>query len=143
MTRILVDTSCLIALLCSWHEQHVRTRKFLESSMSKGTELILAAHSLAEAYSILTRLPYPYRLSETDAIELFNANWDKTRIVALSAREYRRVLRGAAKSEIGGGQIYDALIAACARKGKAKTVVTWNLNDFMAFQDGGLLVVSP
>jgi len=42
-----------------------------------------------------------------------------------------------------GGRIYDAVIAACARKAKARELLTWNLKHFEPFADGSLVAASP
>lgn len=143
MKRFLPDTSCLIALLCSWHEHHERTRKALETRINHGEQLILAGHSLMETYSVLTRLPYPFRLSEQNAMELLWTNWKKATIIALTSREYWQVLKNATERGLGGGQIYDGVIASCARKGKATVLITWNLEHFGPFEDGSLTCTTP
>ena len=96
MTRYLCDTSVLVATVCSWHEHHARTVVELERRERAGEELVLAAHSLAEAYAVLTRLPAPNRLRSEDAIELLEANWRETPVVHLTAAETWRTLRTAA-----------------------------------------------
>ncbi len=143
MNRFLPDTSCLVALLCSWHEHHDRTRKALETRITGGEELILAGHGLVETYSVLTRLPYPFRLSEKNAMELLTANWEKATVITLSSRECWQVLRSATERGLGGGQIYDAMIVSCARKGKARILMTWNLEHFAPFEDRDLKCVTP
>ncbi|MGH9474483.1 MAG: hypothetical protein ACRD1M_17270 [Terriglobales bacterium] len=51
-------------------------------------------------------------------------------MVALTAGEYLPVLEAAARHRISGGAIYDALLAACARKARAESVCTWDIGDF-------------
>ena len=51
--------------------------------------LVLAAHSLAETYAVLTRLPGPNRLRSRDAIALLEANWRETPVVHLTAAVFR------------------------------------------------------
>ena len=102
VTRYLCDTSALVATVCSWHEHHARTRAEIEQRERTGEELVLAAHSLAEAYAVLTRLPAPNRLRSGDALALLEANWRDTRIVA------------------------------CALKAGASTIITWNVRHFAA-----------
>lgn len=143
MKRFLPDTSCLVALLCSWHEHHERTRKALETRIGDGEQLILAGHSLAETYSVLTRLPYPFRLSEQNTMELLSENWEKATIIALTSREYWQVLKNATERGLGGGQIYDGVIASCARKGKATILMTWNLEHFAPFENHDLKCITP
>ncbi len=142
MTRYLCDTSCLVAAVCSWHEHHDRTRSEIERRATDGEELFLAAHSLAETYAVLTRLPSPHRLRAADAISLIEANWGQTRIVHLTGRETWRVIKEAERRGLVGGQTYDVLIAMAALKGGALTLVTWNLRNFASFEDQ-VEVVAP
>ncbi len=132
MTRYLCDTSALVATVCSWHEHHARTRAEIERREGGGEELVLAAHSLAETYAVLTRLPGPNRLRSGDAIALLEANWGETTVVHLTAAETWRALRKAQRSGVIGGQTYDMLIAASALKGRASTIITWNVRHFAA-----------
>ena len=130
MTRYLCDTSVLVAAVCSWHEHHARTIAEFERRDSAGEELVLAAHSLAEAYAVLTRLPAPNRLRSEDAIALLEANWRETPVVQLTATEVWRALRQAQRRGVIGGQTYDMLIAACALKAGATKLMTWNVRHF-------------
>ena len=93
---------------------------------------MLAAHSLAETYAVLTRLPGPNRLRSRDAIELLEANWRQTPVVHLTSAETWRALRRAQRRGVIGGQTYDLLIAACALKAGAATILTWNVRHFAA-----------
>jgi predicted nucleic acid-binding protein len=139
----LPDTSCLVSLLCTWHEHHEKTLKELTKRERSGDHAILAAHSLVETYAVLTRLPYPYRLSENDAWELLEKNFSKTTIVSLTNAQYWKVLKECCSNKISGGQVYDAMIAACASKGKVRTLLTWNREHFLPFQDQHLIVQTP
>jgi predicted nucleic acid-binding protein len=133
VSSYLLDTSCLVAAVCAWHRHHAATRREIERRDAAGEKLVLAAHSLAEAFSVLTRLPEPHRLRSDDALALIEANWGETRLVALAATDYRAALRRCRDAGIGGGAVYDALIAACARKARVATLVTWDLEGFERF----------
>ena len=139
---ILLDTSCLVAALCSWHEHHERTRQEIETRAAAKQRIVLSAHSLAETYAVLTRLPPPYRLRGTDALELLERNWAGAKTVHLTGAETWRVLKDAEKRGVTGGRTYDALIAAAALKANVRALITWNARNFAAFQDG-LEVVTP
>ncbi len=91
---------------------------------------MLAAHSLAEAYAVLTRLPAPNRLRSEDAIALLEANWRETPVAQLTATEVWQALRRAQRRGVIGGQTYDMLIAACALKAGATTIITWDVRHF-------------
>ena len=142
MTRFLCDTSGLVAAVCSWHEHHARTIAELERRADAHEELVLAAHSLVETYSVLTRLPAPGRLAAGDAVALIEANWRNTPVVHLTASETWGLLREAERRGVAGGRTYDLLVAAAAVKARAATILTWNLRDFEFF-DGEIDVKAP
>ncbi len=114
----------------------------MERRATDGEVLFLAAHSLAETYAVLTRLPSPHRLKAADAISLIEANWGQTHIVHLTGRETWRVIKEAERRGLVGGQTYDVLIAMAALKGGASTLVTWNLRNFASFENQ-VEVVAP
>lgn len=143
MSSYLLDTSCLVAAACAWHRHHDSTRREIERRVAAGEKLVLAAHSLAETFSVLTRLPEPHRLRPEDALALIEANWGETRLVALAAGDYRATLRRCRDAGIGGGAVYDALIAACARKAGVGTLVTWDLEGFERFLEDEPAVRAP
>ena len=143
MTRFLLDTSCLVAAVTTWHVHHQATRRELDRREDAGQEAVLAAHSLAEAYSVLTRLPEPHRLRADDALALLEANWARAPLVALSAADYWRVLRRCRDTGISGGAVYDALIAAAARKARVAAVLTWDTEAFERFLEDVPAVRTP
>ena len=133
----------MVALICAWHQDHAAVVSALDERLDAGGTLLLAAHALAEAYSVLTRLPSPHRLAATAALELLNANFGKLRTVALGPADYWGVLRSAPGHAVAGGRTYDALIAACARKAKASELLTLNLGHFEQFASADLQIRSP
>jgi predicted nucleic acid-binding protein len=144
MVFFLPDTSCMIAAVCSWHEHHVRAADAIEGRLERKERMIVAAPALLEMYSVLTRLPAPYRLAPLSALRVVEANFVKgVKIVALDAEAYVAILRDAPRAGIFGGRTYDAAIAACARKANVQTLLTFNESHFRPFSDPGLLVVVP
>ena len=142
MSRFLCDTSCLVAAVCGWHEHHTRTVTELARRADSGDELVIASHSLVEAYAVLTRLPSPQRLTPATAMTLLEENWRAANVVHLTAEETWRTLRKANRLGVAGGQCYDAVIASCAEKAEALTLLTWNVRHFSRFSNG-LRVVAP
>ena len=55
---------------------------------------------------------------------------ERLTIVALTADEYARTLQTFAELGVVGGTIYDALLAGCALKARAKTLFTWNIRHY-------------
>lgn len=143
MPAFLLDTSCMVALLCPWQASHGRTTAAVGARLDRGASMLLAAPALAEAYAVLTRLPAPFRLSPADGLGLLRANFGRAKAVALGTSDYWSLLDRAPGESIAGGRTYDALIAACARKGKAAELLTLNFRHFEQFAGAGLRVVDP
>ncbi len=142
MTRYLCDTDGLIAAACSWHAHHQRTHAEVQRRALAREELVIAAHSVAEVYAVLTRMPGPNRLRGEDAIALMEANWPDTPTVQLTTQEVWEAVRAAERLGVTGGQTYDALIAHSALKAGASTILTWNVRHFAPFA-GQIAVESP
>ena len=142
MTRYLCDTSALVAAVSSWHEHHDRTCAEIERRKDGNEELVVAAHSLAETYAVLTRLPAPHRLRAADAIALIESNWKDTPIMHLTGAETWSALHEAQRRAMVGGQMYDVLIAGVALKAEASTIITWNVRHYEAFAPS-IAVMSP
>ena len=145
VSRFILDTNCIVALLLAHHEHHDRVRRALERRLEAGEALVVAAPTLAETYAVLTRLPAPYRLSATDSRALLEANFpvDAVEVVALSADGYRRLVHEAPERNVTGGRLYDGVIAACAHEGGVDTLLTFNENHFTAYSSDSLAVVVP
>lgn len=121
----------LVSVFLEDHEHHLPSLEaFLKADKRKGC---CAAHSLAELYATLTRLPGRHRLSG-DQVLLFLGNIrERLTTVALDAEEYFAVMEEAATAGIVGGAVYDALLARCALKSGADTIYTWNVKHFQQF----------
>ena len=139
-----VDTSCIIAAVCTWHGHHPEAAAEIERRLGARERLATAAHALAEAYAVLTRFPAPHRLAPADALALLEGNFiSGARAVALDAHGYRSLLRRAGKEGISGGRTYDAIIAECALKAKASVLLTFNASHFAALEAAAIQVVVP
>jgi len=105
---VAADTSVAVAYLMASHVAHAAVRKAVQSRTP-----VLTAHSLAETYSVLTRLPGDARLTPTDAATLIEQSFG--RAVLLPAQLARSIHRELSNRGIGGGAVYDALVAMAAR----------------------------
>jgi predicted nucleic acid-binding protein len=138
------DTSCIVAVVSSWHEHHERATSELDSRLRKKHRLIVAGHCLIEAYSVLTRLPAPHRISPKDANTILLTNFGASvKTIALGAMGYRSLLESASNMGISGGRVYDALIVASARQAKAETLITFNAAHFEGLAGEDLEIVVP
>jgi hypothetical protein len=96
-------------------------------------EAFCAAHSLAELYSTLTRLPLPHRATAQQAGLFLDSVCARLIPVHLDSGEYRAALQEAASADIVGGAVYDFLISRCALKVMANPPYTWNLRHYSRF----------
>ena len=92
-----------------------------------------AAHSLAEVYSTLTRLPAPHRASPEQAIKCNENIATRLRLISLDGTATLAALQNAASQNIAGGTIYDSLIATCALQSQADRIYSWNTRHFERF----------
>jgi predicted nucleic acid-binding protein len=134
----------MVAAVCSWHEHHEAARREIERRLETTEPMLAAGPCLIESYAVLTRLPPPYRLRDEDALELINDNFLRpSRLVALDAASYARLLRAAPGARVRGGRIYDALILACAVRAGASALLTFNDAHFVDLAPPGIAVVVP
>jgi len=118
------DTSVLVPVFYGDHVHHATSLKlFLQYDKSTGC---CGAHSLAEVFATLTRMPGKHRISGDQAMLFLGSIRERLSIIALDGDEYADALAGSAALGIVGGAIYDALLAHCAIKANAETIYSWN-----------------
>lgn len=143
--KILLDTSTLVAAMVAGHPAHNVTLPLLLRVKEKADTGLVAAHSLAELYAILTRLPVAPRISPILARQLIQRDViDICQVITLSADDYVAVLNHMANLKIAGGVVYDALILHAAWIADVDQVVTLNPRDFRrAYPQSAGKIVSP
>lgn len=112
---IALDSSVVVAAFGTWHEQHAPARQVLAEQPA------LPAHAELEAFSVLTRLPEPFRAEPRLVAEFLRRTFRSERL-ALPAREYAGLVPQLAELGICGGAVYDALIALTAQAADAELV---------------------
>ena len=129
--KVFLDTSVLVAAVVTKHDHHSRAFPILDRVQNRKDEGHVSGHSLAEMYSILTKLPAPFRHTPEQALLSIEENVFKHfHVIALGANDYAPLLREAALSGIQGGTIYDAILLKCAGESGAAEIWTFNLNHF-------------
>ena len=122
------DTSVLVASFLDGHEHYERSFAVLAGADRKNA--CCAAHSLAELYATLTRLPGKLGMSVDQALWALDSVAERLELISLEAPEYRHAIREAAIGGIVGGTIYDALLGQCALKARATKIYSWNVAHF-------------
>jgi toxin FitB len=109
VSDLVLDTSVAVPYLLASHVAHA-----VAAHHVAGRRPALTAHSLAETYSVLTRLPGDARLEPGDAVRLIDGNFDPPALLAPDVAA--GVPRLLAPLGIAGGAVYDALVGLAARE---------------------------
>lgn len=123
-----MDTSVLVPVFYGDHERHLPS-----VTLFKHASPALAAcgaHTLAEVYSTLTRMPGRHRISSDQAMLFLSQLREKLNVVALTSDDYFACLDSNSGKNIVGGTIYDALLAHCALKVDAEQIYFWNTRHY-------------
>ncbi|MDA1311993.1 MAG: PIN domain-containing protein [Acidobacteria bacterium] len=136
-----LDTSCVVALLCGWHERHRDTVAALRIIAPE--RVVICANVILESFAVLTRLPAPYRLAASQTEELLESNFREARIVSVVGPDCRLAMAAVARMASRGGKVYDAAIAHSTARAGAATILTWNVKDFVTVAPPELRVIEP
>lgn len=129
--KILFDTSVLIAAIVEPHPMHSAAFTWLKRAKLKEFDMLVATHTLAELYAVLTTLPISPKITPGMANHLIHDDIETTaKIVSLSVSDYSSIIKRMADLGLSGGVIYDALIARAAQKHSVDKVLTFNIEDF-------------
>jgi predicted nucleic acid-binding protein len=126
--KALLDTSILVAAFLGDHVHHASSLELFVRGEKR--ETFCAAHSMAELYATLTRLPGKHRVSGENALLLLAQVRERLTPVTLNGSEYCAAIEQACAIGVTGGAVYDALIASCGLKAKAEILYTWNVRHF-------------
>ncbi len=126
--KAFLDTSVLVPVAMGDHENHEGCLNlFVRYSQD---EACCAAHSLAEVYAVLTKLPGKHRITPDQAMLFIGSIRERLTVVSLTGGEYAETLAQAATLGIQGGTVYDLLLSTCALKAEAKTIYTSNVRHY-------------
>ena len=138
-----LDTSYLVPLLAEWHQHHDRTTRDYRARLGRGERPVIAIHALLECYSVLTRLPHPVRVAADVAEQILTQYFNDAEIAGVTAETGWLAIRSLAVLDLGGGRIYDALIASTVLHAGASVLLTWNVKHFLALAPPGLEIRQP
>ena len=127
---IALDTSVVVAAFASWHEAHGQAAALLARRPR------LPSHVLVETYSVLTRLPPPHRAPAPIVQGFLEASFPGPPL-GLPPSAHRSLIRLAVQEGLTGGAVYDALVAATARRARA-TLITRDRRAVVAYEAVGV-----
>jgi predicted nucleic acid-binding protein len=143
--KALLDSSTLIAAMLPDHVHHAPAHGWLTQAKAGVIEFIVSGHSLAEIYSVLTRLPRTPRIHPVEAWQMLQENVIQcASLVTLAGGDYVALLEELSQRGIIGGAVYDAVIAKAAELARVDRLVTLNEAHFHQVWPGGAnRIVSP
>ncbi len=128
--KVLFDTSILVAAFEVSHPRHGVCLPWLQRVQKKEIDGYLSTHTLAELYSVLTRLPVRPSISPAIAQRLIDQNLHLFEAIPLTADDYQQAIVCMVRLNLTGGGIFDALIAQAALKAEVDILLTLNPNHF-------------
>ncbi len=129
--NVYIDTNIVVADSIANHPHKANALElFRKIRLSRWTPVI-AAHGLAEIFSVLTRAPFQPRITSTEAWHSLEQNvLSSYEILALSRADYSEALRQCAAHGWSGGIVFDALHLQAARKANCGRIYTLNVDHF-------------
>lgn len=133
------DTSVLVAACEVRHPSHAAALAALRRVTKGEDQGLVGAHSLAELFATLTRLPFNPKTSPAEAVRAIEDNvLQYFQVVLLDLNDYRSSLAHMAGAQLPGAQIYDRLLLGCAEKCAPDRVYTLNLSHFISLAPASL-----
>jgi predicted nucleic acid-binding protein len=134
-----LDTNVLVASCVQEHPHHLQAFNLVQRVKERKLAGCISTHGLAEFYAVLTRAPFTPRVHPAEAGQLLDDNIvPYFELVALSAHDYKTVLRSCASAGLIGGVVYDALHLHSAQKASCDRIYTFNVKDFRSLAEAGL-----
>lgn len=129
--NVYLDTNIVVADAVEAHHGHARAQLLIQEAQRRQWNLFIAAHGLAEVYSVLTGTPFPNRISPAEAWLILQENvFQLFEIQNLSRADYIEVLRHCAAQGWTGGAVFDAIHIQAARKANCTRIYTFDGDDF-------------
>jgi predicted nucleic acid-binding protein len=128
--KYLFDTSVLVAAMMSGHSSYNVCLPLLQRAQARQIVGFISTHTLAELYSVLTRIPQT-KITPDLAQELIRDNLQTFEFVSLGAEDYTAAIDLMVRNRIPGGGIFDALIAQAALKADVDVILTLNAKHFI------------
>ncbi|MEI7835535.1 MAG: PIN domain-containing protein [Planctomycetota bacterium] len=135
--KVLLDSSVLVAAFVESHPRNEPAAALFGRIHQKQWTLFVAAHSLAETYSVMTGTPFSPRISPSDARGVMSDNLEEARIVPLTGDDYLAAIDLLAGLGLSGGAVFDALIFRAAQNARVDRIFTFNAAHFLRFAAKG------
>jgi len=112
------------------HPRHELCYPYLKAAKEQQTTGYISTHSLAEVYSVITRLPVKPRPTPAQVQTLLTDLLTYVIAVSLEKVDYTNAIDKMVSLNLPGGGIFDALIAQAALRAEVDCLLTLNPDDF-------------
>ncbi len=143
--KILFDTSVIVPAFITSYPKHNQAFPWLKRALSGEFSFIVASHTIAELYAVLTSIPVSPRITPSLALRLICENIEnRAEIISLTSSDYIDTIRFVCSLGLTGGVIYDAIIVKAALKAEVDKILTFNINDFKRIYPGNKdIIITP
>jgi predicted nucleic acid-binding protein len=141
--RVGLDSNILIELVMKMAKGHDRTLRAYNALAAEGAEFIIADHVLLEAFSVLSRSPFPVGVEPGQAERILKEGFGSAIIAPLRPGLAWDTIRHTLSRGFWGERVYDAAIALTIYEAGARVFLTWNTRHFRTIAPSGLEVRSP
>ena len=133
--KVGVDSSVVVAAVHANHPRHALSAHWLIRALAED-RLVIAHHSVLEAYAVLTRLPGEWRVTPSEARDLLAATVQKNmEIAAYQSDGIFALVESLVVSSVMGGRSYDAFVLHILQSAGAEAVATFNPSRFRGLDD--------
>jgi predicted nucleic acid-binding protein len=130
--------------LSAGHSLHVTTRQAYAARRGRAEQPVIPVHAILETFSVLTRSPAPLFVPPAQVREMLVENFfEVAEIPDMTANRCWAALDELSARSIGGGLLYDAIIAQSCYEAGAKLLLTWNVRDFLRVAPPALEIRQP
>ena len=143
--RVFCDTNVLVAAALEGHVHHNSAKTVLERISHRDDIGYISAHSLAETFSVLSRMPTTPKLTPQNALAIIEKNVRRHfPLVTLAAGDYSDAIGALAAKGLGDGRVYDLLHIIAARKQELDRIYTFNDREWKSLApDLEQIIASP
>jgi predicted nucleic acid-binding protein len=135
---VFFDTTVLVAASVASHPHYAQARPALLRVAAGQDKGFMSAHSIAEVYAALTRLPVQPRIHPAEAARIVTDNiLPHFEVVPFDKSDYLEVLNAMGSGGWSGAKIYDALLLRSAALCAVERIYTFNLGDFRQLATAG------
>jgi len=126
--KVFLDTSVFVAAFWGDHPQHEASVALFKPAAP--SRAFCAAHTVAEVYSTMTRLPAKPPIPPEQALLFIRQMRERFTVISLTDEEYCETIERLAGTGLAKSYIYDGLIMRAAEKSAAGAIYTWNTGHF-------------